>query len=577
MTTLLNPTLWALLVTGLIASAASGGGVIDVSLFGAFPDDEKDDTLAVRAALTQAKVSGAQKLAFPKGRYDFYPDLAFERYQYISNNDEGLKRIVFPIDGMKRFELDGQGSSFLFHGFLSPFTIDNAREIVLRNFSVDYARTFHSEGKILQATEAAVDLAFPEEYPYSIESGLLKFHDGKPRSERTLYPASMMLEFDPVKRETAYRAWDHWVGDDIRAEDLGNRHVRVFCEKLTGTPGNIFVFGPNHRRVSAIVITDSRDVTVEDVTLYHCGGMGVLGQRSRDIAMRRVKVTPALGKDRIVSLTADATHFVNCGGKVTLEDCLFELQKDDATNVHGIYVRIAKRIAPTIFDVKLVHPQQFGFDFIEKGERLELVKGPALTTYAYPVVKRVERLNKEYTRLTFKEPLPDQVEIGDALASIKQYPELTLRGCTIRGNRARGILLNSRGKTVVENCTFHTAGAAILFEGDARFWYEQAGVSDCLIRNNVFDNCNYGVWGRALIEVGAGIPPEFRAQSRYNKNIRIVGNTIRSFHPALLDMYCVQGLTFTNNTLEKTESYPQWKADAPRFSITHCDDVQLQK
>ena len=191
-----------------------------------------------------------------------------------------------------------------------------------------------------------------------------------------------------------------------------------------------------------ITITDSSDVTVEDVSLYHCGGMGVIGQRSHDLFVRRVKVTPPPGKNRIVSITADATHFVNCGGKVVLEDCLFELQKDDATNVHGIYVRIVNRVAPAIVDVKLVHPQQYGFDFIRKGQKLELVKGPALTTYAYPVVKQVERLNKEYTRLTFKEPLPDTVAIGDALAAIDDYAALAIRGCTIRGNRARGILLN---------------------------------------------------------------------------------------------------------------------------------------
>lgn len=563
------------LATALLATAATAGGVLDVSLFGAFPNDDKDDTLAVRAALTQAKKQGASKLVFPKGRYDFYPDLAFERYQFISNNDEGLKRIVFPIDGMRRFEIDGQGSDFLFHGFLSPVTLDNARAITLRNFTVDYVRTFHSEGKILAVTNTHADVEIAAEYPYSIENGLLKFHDGKPGKERTLYPVSAMLEFDPVKRETAYQARDYWTGADLRAEDLGNRRVRILREKLKGTPGNIFVFAPNHRLVCGITITDSSDVTVEDVTLFHCGGMGVIAQRSSDLFVRRVNVTTPPGKDRIVSLTADATHFVNCGGQVVLEDCLFELQKDDATNVHGIYVRIVNRVSPTIADVKLVHPQQFGFDFIKKGQRLELVKGPALTTFAYPVVKQVERLNKEYTRLTFKEPLPDAVEIGDALAATDDYAALTIRGCTIRGNRARGILLNSRGPTVVENNTFHTAGAAILFEGDARFWYEQAGVSDCMIRSNLFDNCNYGVWGHALIEVGAGIAPAFRASSRYNKNVRITGNTIRHFHPAVLSLYGVQGLTFASNTLEKTEAYPTWKPSAPRFDTPDCDDVQI--
>jgi parallel beta-helix repeat protein len=565
------------LLSALLASAASAGGTLDISLFGALPDDGKDDTLAVRMALTQAKKQGADRLVFPKGCYDFYPDKAFERYQYISNNDEGLKRIAFPIEDMKDFEIDGQGSAFLFHGYLSPFSVDTARGIVLRNFSIDYERPFHSEGKILVVTNTYADVEIDAEYPYSIENGLLKFHDGKPGKERTLYPVRGLLEFDPVKRETAYQARDYSLGDEILAHDLGNRRVRLLREKLKGTPGNVFVFGPNHRLVCGIAITDSRDVTVEHVTLYHCGGMGVIGQRSRDLIVRRVNVTPPPGKNRLVSLTADATHFVNCGGQVLLEDCLFELQKDDATNVHGIYVRIVARIAPAIVDVKLAHRQQFGFDFIKKGQKLELVKGPALTTYAYPVVKQVERLNKEYTRLTFKDPLPETVAIGDALAAIDDYAALTIRGCTIRGNRARGILLNSRGRTVVEKNTFHTAGAAILFEGDARFWYEQAGVSDCVIRDNLFDNCNYGVWGQALIECRAGIEPAFRAESLYNKNIRITGNTIRYFHPAVLAFYSAQGLTFTGNKLEKTDAYPQWKPDAPRFVTSDCDDVQIEE
>ncbi len=556
---------------------AMANGVLDVSRFGAFPDDDKDDTGAVRTALERAGKQGALKLVFPKGRYDFYPEKALLKHQFVSNNDEGVKSIVFPLEGMRNFEIDGQGSDFLFHGFLTPITIDNSAAITLRGFTIDYARTFHSEGKIIEVTDTYADVEIPPEYPYSIENGLLVFHDGKSGKDRTIYPVKTLLEFDPVKRETAYQARDYGLGTSVRAENLGDRRVRILHGKMKGTPGHVFVIGPNHRRVCAITISDSRNVTVEDVTLFHCGGMGVIGQRSHDLFLRRIKVTPTPDKNRILSITADATHFVNCGGQILLEDCLFELQRDDATNVHGIYVKITKKISPTVIEVKLVHPQQYGFDFIKAGQKMELVRGLALMTYAYPTVKKVERLDKEYTRLTFEEPLPGAVVIGDALAATGDYAALTIRGCTIRGNRARGVLLNSRGQTVVESNTFHTAGSAILFEGDARYWFEQAGVADCVIRNNVFDNCNYGVWGRALIEVGAGIAPEYRAESRYNKNIRIINNTIRHFHPALLDMYCVQGLVFTNNTLQRTVAYPQWKPTAPCFDLSNCDGLSIQK
>jgi hypothetical protein len=45
-------------------------------------------------------------------------------------------------------------------------------------------------------------------------------------------------------------------------------------------------------------------------------------------------------------------------------------------------------------------------------------------------------------------------------------------------------------------------------------------VEDLEIRNNFFDNCNYGVWGKALIDITPQIKPEHRGVP-FHKNIRI--------------------------------------------------------
>ena len=44
----------------------------------------------------------------------------------------------------------------------------------------------------------------------------------------------------------------------------------------------------------------------------------------------------------MISITADATHYVNCGGYIRMIDCTFENQKDDATNIHGLYMAVEK-------------------------------------------------------------------------------------------------------------------------------------------------------------------------------------------------------------------------------------------
>jgi hypothetical protein len=117
-----------------------------------------------------------------------------------------------------------------------------------------------------------------------------------------------------------------------------------------------------------------------------------------------------------------------------------------------------------------------------------------------------------------------------------------------------------------------------LFEGDARFWFEQAGVRDVVIRGNTFDNCNYGVWGKACIDVKSGIADEFKATSRYNRNITIENNLFRVFSPLpLLCVYSVDGLTFHNNRLERTQDYPTGNTKPePMFDITNSDNVKVE-
>jgi hypothetical protein len=549
-------------------------GTIDVSNFGAKPNTLDDSTLAVRDALAAARQRSATRLVFPPGRYDFWPDRAEERYQFISNNDDGLKRITFPLYGLANLEIDGQGAQFVFHDSVSPFVIDHCKGITLRNFSIDWKRAFHSEGTVLAVGTDTIDLAIPEEFPYKFRTGLLVFTNERGDD----LPYGGLLEFDPKKRETAFLAKDYWTAPGgVKAEEIGPRQVRLHVPNITATPGNVLVFGYALRTNPAIVLSDSAQTRIEDVNLYHAGGMGVIAQRCEDVELDRDRVTTPPGSKRVLSLTADATHFSNCTGKIVMSYCFFENMDDDHTNIHGIYVQVRKQLAPDALEIKLVHPQQAGFDYLVPGMPVELVHGPSMVTYGNAVVKSVDRLNKEYSHVTFEAPLPKEVVIGDVIASTAGYPDVDINHCTFRGNRARGLLIGSRGKVVIENNLFHNAGAAILFEGDGRFWFEQAGVRDCVIRYNRFEDCNYGLWGNAAIQVGANIAESERAASRYNKNILIEDNTFFVFDPRILHVYSVQGLTFRNNRIAPSTDYPPQNQNAKAFDVTDSDEVWIDQ
>jgi hypothetical protein len=224
-----------------------------------------------------------------------------------------------------------------------------------------------------------------------------------------------------------------------------------------------------------------------------------------------------------------------------------------------------------------MHNQQYGFDYLKKGVEVEFVNSKSLITRGTAKVVEAERLNKNFTRVAFSDEIPDGIGIEDAISELHDFPSIHIHDNTIRNNRARGMLLNCRGKTIVESNYFHSPGAALLFEGDARFWYEQGGVSDCVIRHNIFDNCLYGVWGNAIIDVKADIIEDFEI-SRYNKNILITKNTFRTFDDALLlNIYCVDGLTWRNNKIERTGDYPATRSNKTLFNIEYSDNVQIEK
>ncbi len=561
---------------------------IDMATFGAKADGS-DTTPSVRAALDEARRSKAAKLTFPPGRYDFWPENATEQYLFISNNDEGLKRVIFPLTGMDGLEIDGTGATFIFHGPLVPFLIEGSKGVTLKNFSFDFSRPFHSEGRVLAVTDDHVDLEFSSEFPYEVRNGVLVFTDGKKSSApattvssgEVIFPYGSLLAFDPDKRETAFMAKDHYkLGEGVAATEIAPNQVRLMIRNASTKPGNVFVFGAEMRDSPGIVISDSSDIHLSDMTIHHCGGMGVIAQRSADLFLKRIQVTPPADGQRIVSITADATHFVNCSGKIEMEDCLFEQQKDDATNIHGLYAKITRILSPTRFEVRMIHPQQAGVDFVKLGTRLELTDGPSLKEDGFAVAKTVTRINKQSTIIEVEKPLPENVIAGDSIADADaNTAEVLIRNCIIRGNRARGILLGSRGKMVIEGNTFHTPGAAILFEGDASFWFEQAGVRDVVIRGNTFDNCNFGVWGTGCIQVGSGISDAFRKTSRYNRNIRIENNLFRHFSPLpLLSIYSVDGLTFVGNRLEKTQAYPAPEGQEGKlFMIADSDRVKVDE
>ncbi len=572
---LIRQPLFVFFAAVLLSGCSSGGSAIFLKDY-MDSSSETDAMPAIRAALDDCVRKKASKLVLPGGIVRVKPAKAYEEYQYISNNDPSMKRIAFQMKGMKDFTVEGNGTELLFSGHISPFNLEGCANITIKDLTIDFTRPFVSEGVITAVGKGFFEVQFPEYYDIVFREGNLQFRD----EDKEIYPYSSLLEFDKDRKEVAYHVHDYWIWtESSQAVEVGPKRYRFYREDYgDGTVGNVLAFGASSRNNPAFTLLDCDGFNLTDVKLYNCCGMGVIAQSSKDIELLRMDVEPTPGSDRVISISADATHFVNCKGYIRMIDCVFKGQKDDATNVHGWYMAVEKILSPDRLLLRWKNSGQYGVRFIKPGMTLEIVDSQIMEARDRKVVKTVDYLNSEYAEVTFTEPLPSEVKEGDVVAEDDEYPDVLISGCYIGNNRARGLLIGSRGKVIIEKNTFHSPGTAILFEGDGRYWYEQSGVRDVVIRDNVFDNCMYGsaTWGSAVIAVGSGIPD--REHSRYHKNILVENNVFRGFDHRIVNLYCVDGFTFKGNKIEFTDAdYPANGTPEDRFIFKNCDNIKVEE
>lgn len=517
---------------------------------------------------------------FPRGEYHFHPARAFEKHYYISNNRHGLKRIAFPVIGKNNFTIDGDGSRFVFHGEILPFVIEKSREITLKNFSIDWERPFYSQGTVVAADECGVEVEVDRKiYPYHFADGKI-FFDGEGWSCGF---NEGVFEMDPRTGGAAYLSGDN-LGSLTRPEfhvvPAGKNRIR-FNNSFPHLPrvGNILLLRHYPRLCPGIHLKQSRDVQLEQVELNHCGGMGLIAQFSENIGIDRCVVRPTSGTDRLFSVTVDACHFVNCRGLVRIRDSYFSNQMDDPANVHGINTRIREVLDDCSVITERVHPEQHGVEVAFQGDVLGVSHNDDLLTYCTLTAKKIKDIDPRFCEITFTTPLPDELRPGDVLDNQSWTADVHISGCTSRNNRARGYLLSTPGKIVLENNNISSAGAGVKISGDANYWFESGAVRDVLIHGNVFGDCCYGPapWGRAVIDIDPEIADPWSSRGCYHRNIRIENNLFRTFDRGVLYARSVDSISFTGNIIEDTETYPAIERMNARVTLDACRNIKIDE
>ena len=550
------------------------GTIINVADYGIVPGE--DVTLKVNQLLADMENSENVTLKFPKGQYDFYPEYAVEKYRYVANHDNGLKRMGFPIYNMKNVTIDGGGSTFMFHGRVVPITVESSEGVNLKDFTVDFIRPFHAELKVVESNQKAKSMVVDideTQYPYEIKGGEIMFD-----RLGQMDPIGSNIVFDPETRAPLFNTKSYNLGPRVKARKLGNGRVKFenLARNVAPVGKVVIVYGahPTSRLVPGIHITNSKDVKIENGTVLTAGGMALIVERTENVHLDGFKVTSAEG--RTVATRADATHFIGCKGLIKVENSTMEHMLDDAINVHGAYVNIDEYLGDNKFLASISHFQQMGFKFGEVGDEVALLSRETVLPFFKTKIKSVNPIN-EKRFLVEMESTPENLPSGPlSIENLTWNPDLVFRNNTVRENRARSILVTTKGKVTIEDNYLSSQMHGILIEGDNKFWYESGAVEDVTIQGNTFVNSGFG--GLASYPLLAS--PLFTKEQRYgeghyHRNVKFNNNTLTGFNGLLVQSLSVEGLEIKGNKLEFTKDYPA-VTKYPSIDINYSKNVIIK-
>ena len=444
------------------------------------PQGEKDMTDALKGAVRSNVVI---KLA--EGTYHFFDTSATKDVFYVSNHDQPNPRTVqLPLTNVTNLTIkgEGKGAKFMFHGKSMGILVRDTEKVQLENISLDWAEPTVSEFRV--GTGWMVKGCYGE-------APIRMVWDGATKS---------------IKPGTG---------------DAFNESKAV--------EGDTISYRSGARPEPAICLYRASKTVLKNIVIHSAHGMGLLGQRSKDVAILGGGVYPREGS--VCSTTADATHFSNCRGKIVCKGARFAGMMDDAINVHSTCLRIEEKLADNKIRCRYMHGQSIGFEVFAKGEKLRFIRAETLENGPEVRVVAVEMPDPRTAIITLKDgaALKDYA-VGDAVENADWQPSVVFSGNWVGRNRARGTLFTTPKPVLIENNTFdHVSGTAILLAGDASGWFESGACRDVTIQNNRFIDCLTSSYQfcTAVITAYPMVRNLKEQKSPYHGNITVKNNEFR--------------------------------------------------
>ncbi|MBE6570672.1 MAG: hypothetical protein E7656_00290 [Ruminococcaceae bacterium] len=461
---------------------------------------EKNYTPEIISELSHIK--NGETLFFEKGTYHFFEEGAFEGFFAPTNNETGIKRVAFPLIGLSDITIDGNGSTFVFHGRVSPFIIQHSKNITIKNITLTTYRAPYALLQITEKSEEKFSCRFDsEKMPCKVSDGNLAFLT----DSGELNTKNKILSFHALSRVVirymfsvdCKKSRENLPAPYMNCRICENNDTVDFyyaddgkAEKCVYDVGELISINLEENRLrDGFFLEDSQNVVISDINIRRGGGMGVIAQLCENVEISNLRVKPEANEP--VTLTADILHFVNCSGKLSIHDCEFESSLDDACNIHGNYTVISD-IADKHIDVEYKHEAHSFLEMYKPGDVLTVIDNTTLDELCTFEVSECSFTDDSgmKIRLVSNSNLPEGLKCGYLVENPLRMPDVH-----IYNNKSTNIphwRISGAGNILVENNYYDDCGCPVYAYDLAQYWYESGRIKNLTIKNNTFKNARYG-------------------------------------------------------------------------------------
>lgn len=489
---------------------------ISVDDYGAYPNDNLDDTHAIQSAINHARLNSVVTFGF--GTYNLSSAVNIVNAQNLIITGQGIDK-TFLIGNVPT----------------SIFSIQSGQNLTISHLSIDFDPLPFTAGYVLNVTHTYLDLQVVSPHQTDVNRSV-----------------GAILRYDPIAMRPAFGSKTYEIYQTLPQNStttlVSPGILRIPLNYATQfLPGDAIVarYGSQNHVIGG---SDAEDLTIDSINIYTSWCMGCAITRAKRLTIRNYHV---LRRDqRWLSTIADCLNFLHSEEYVHIYDSKCSSMGDDGLNIGDMIFSVQEILNSTSVII-----QTFAWtDTLNVGIGIELEfshNQTPFTPYTKGKILSIQDHDSKSRIFTFESSL--NVNVNDYVV-VSNVPSVIIQNLTIENNRARGIILQTRNATVTNSILNQTSGPAVLLQ-PSLYWYAGPGAINISLTKNLFINNNEGIASEKGV---ISISPYPTQLIPVVKNIQISSSTFRPglYSQALVQSFNGENIFFSQNYIETNNSSP---------------------